>query len=79
MQYSRAKFVQYLLPSMRDACCKPHTWRGGEVCSQQKIEEAKQVLREEKKGPERGEGASAEAESSVLPLIVPWSQQLLCS
>ena len=78
MQYSRAKFVQHLLPSMRDACCKPHTW-GGEVCSQQKIEEAKQVLREEKKGSERGEGASAEAESSVLPLIVPWSQRLLRS
>lgn len=31
-QYSRAKFVQYLLPSMRDAYGKPHilgTGRGG--------------------------------------------------
>lgn len=43
-QYSRAKCVQYLLPSTRDACGKPHTLgmggRGGGVGSQQQIEEA---------------------------------------
>lgn len=50
-----------------------------EMGSQQKAEEAKQGFREEKKGPERGEGASTEAESSVLPSIVLWSRWLLPS
>lgn len=79
VQYSHAKFVQYFLPSMRDACCKPHTFGDERNGFTTKNWRSKTRLQGREKGPESGEGASAEAESSVLPSIVPWSQWLLPS
>lgn len=69
VQYSRAKFVQYFLPSMRDACCKPHTFGDERNGFTTKKWRSKTRLQGREKGPESGEGASAEAErASCHPL-----------
>lgn len=72
VQYSHTKFVQYLSPSTRDACCKPHTSRDERNGFMTKSWRSKTRLQGRGKGPERG-GVTTEAESSVLPSIVPWS------
>lgn len=79
IQYSRAKFVQYLLPSMRDACGKPRSFGDERNGFTTKSWRSKTRLQGREKGSQRGEGASAEAESSVLPSIVLWSRWLLPS
>lgn len=50
VQYSHNKLVQYLLPSMQDACCKPHTSGDGRNGFTTKSWRSKTRLGEEKKG-----------------------------
>lgn len=67
VQYSHAKFVQYLLPSTRDACCKPHVFgneRNG-FTTRSWTSQAEQGFREEEKGLREEEDVRAQRQKAA--------------